>query len=186
MNKRAIFLDRDGVLNDLVDRGDAFEVRGKKIRWSAPYSFQEFSLRSEVPDVLRDMRSLGLLQIVVTNQPDIAYGFLPEADHQKIMATLMQLPLDDAFVCLHTRTDGCSCKKPKPGLLLQAAEKWGIDLASSYIIGDREVDVLAGQAVGCKPILIESAETAELVVPFRASNLRQAFEMIQEDLQHPL
>lgn len=154
--KQAIFIDRDGVLNDIVDRGEDFFVQGKKVRRTAPFRYDEFHLKSGVFEALEQIGKLGFLRVLVTNQPDIAYKTMTEAEHERIMADVKKLPLDDIFVCLHGRNDNCDCKKPKPGMLLQAAKKWDIDLASSYIVGDGKGDMEAGRAAGCATILIKT------------------------------
>jgi D-glycero-D-manno-heptose 1,7-bisphosphate phosphatase len=107
-------------------------------------------------------------RIVVTNQPDIAYGTLPLGEYEKIMSALRELPVDDVFVCPHGRDDGCACKKPKPGLLLDAAAKWDINLTASIMIGDSQSDVEAGQAAGCQT----------LHIPSQAGNLEEAVDII--------
>ncbi|HEU0051361.1 MAG TPA: HAD-IIIA family hydrolase [Patescibacteria group bacterium] len=186
--RRAIFLDRDGVLNDLIDRGENFEVHGKKVRWTAPFSFEEFRLRPDIIEPLNAFQELGFLRVLVTNQPDMAYGLLPQEEYDRIMQAIACLPLDDIFVCPHRRDDDCVCKKPKPGMLFQAAEKWGIELTESYMIGDRMSDMEAGAAARCQSILIgnseESGKTSFSIR--RAKDLREALTMIQQDLQNHL
>lgn len=155
---RAVFIDRDGVLNDMVERPAGFIVHGKEFRYTAPFSYTEFKLRNGVSVVLGQLSAAGFMRILVTNQPDIRYGMLPIHEHAKIMEDVKKLPLDDIFVCMHGRDDGCECKKPKPGMLLEAARKWGISLEDSWMIGDSKVDVLAGQAAGCKTILVKGPD----------------------------
>jgi D-glycero-D-manno-heptose 1,7-bisphosphate phosphatase len=97
-----------------------------------------------------------LLLIVVTNQPDVARGtqtrIAVEAIHQCLM---QQLPLDAIFTCYHDNADGCDCRKPRPGLIIQAAATHEVDLGRSFMIGDRWSDVVAGQAAGCRTFLID-------------------------------
>ena len=112
--KRAVFIDRDGVLNHAIDRGSGFFVKGKEVRWTAPYRHHEFQLTEAVAETLEQLGGLGLLRIVVTNQPDLAYGLISKKEYDLIMADLKRLPLDDVFVCLHRRDDGCACRKPNP------------------------------------------------------------------------
>lgn len=179
--KRAVFLDRDGVINDVVDRGENFSVQGRMVRWTAPFSFKEFKIKPEAEDFLISLKNLGMLNILFTNQPDIAYGSLPIEEHEIIMSAVTKMPLDDIFVCLHKRNDGCDCKKPKPGMIIQAAGKFGIDLANSYVIGDSEADMLAGRAAGCKTIIINYGYNKDTVADIRVNNLFEAVEIIKKD-----
>lgn len=144
---RAVFLDRDGVINANLERN------GKPV---APRSLAEFRILPGVEDAVRRLKAAGFLLVVVTNQPDVANGLTPrevcEAMHAEIEH---RLPIDDIMVCYHVDTDNCSCRKPKPGMMLDAAAKHGIDLAGSYMVGDRWRDIHAGQAAGCFAIFID-------------------------------
>lgn len=157
--KRAVFLDRDGVINDLGDG-------------HAPFKYDEFKIKNGVRGALDGLGRIGFLRILITNQPDVAYGNMSRVDYDKIMADVKKLPLDDIFVCQHRRDDGCECKKPKPGMLLQAAKKWGIDLQKSFMVGDSKSDIKAGQAAGCKTVLIDGV---------RVKNLSEAVRYIHEN-----
>jgi len=179
----AIFIDRDGVLNDVVDRGEDFFVQGKKVRRTAPFRYDEFHLKSGVPETLEQIGNLGFLRILVTNQPDIAYGTMTPKEHERIMADVKKLPLDDIFVCLHGRNDNCECKKPKPGMLLQAAKKWDIDLASSYIVGDGKGDMEAGRAAGCATILIKTDYNEGTEANMYIDNLAEILTVIKKQNQ---
>jgi D-glycero-D-manno-heptose 1,7-bisphosphate phosphatase len=146
VKRRAVFLDRDGVLN-------ASPVRGGKPY--APASLAEFKLLPGVPEALAQLRNAGFLNVVVTNQPDVANGKARREDVEAIHAQLLKnLPLDAVKVCFHDDSDGCDCRKPKPGMLLEAAKELGIELAESYLVGDRWRDVAAAQAAGCKALFI--------------------------------
>ena len=138
---RAVFLDRDGVLNANIERD------GKPV---APTTVEEFRIFPDTAAAVRRLKDAGFLLVVVTNQPDVGTGRTPratmEAMHAKIRALM---PIDDFEICFHTDADGCDCRKPKPGLILKAAAKHGIDLPASVMIGDRWRDVLAGQSAGC-------------------------------------
>src|SRR5262249_36737302 len=118
-------------------------------------SLAEFELFSDVPAALTGLRRARYRLIVVTNQPDVATGVqrreVVEAIHDHLRRTL---PLDDIRVCYHVDRDFCSCRKPKPGMLLEAARQWGIDLTTSFMVGDRWRDIDAGKAAGCKTILV--------------------------------
>lgn len=140
--RRAVFLDRDGVINrSLVRDGKPY----------APTQISEFELLPGVPAALSLLRQNGFLNIVVTNQPDISTGKQKREDLDALHARLQKELAIDAFkVCCHVDAESCACRKPKPGLLLEAAQEWGIDLGASYMVGDRWRDVAAGQHAGCK------------------------------------
>lgn len=140
--RRAVFLDRDGVINRAVVRD------GKPY---PPDSVAELEILPGVPQALAALRAAGFLNVVVTNQPDVATGKQRREVVEAIHARLArELAVDAIKVCYHAAADGCGCRKPKPGMLLEAAADHGIDLASSYLVGDRWRDVAAGQAAGCR------------------------------------
>ncbi len=140
--RRAVFLDRDGVINrSLVRDGKPY----------APTLVSEFELLPGVPAALSRLRRHGFLNIVVTNQPDVATGKQRcediDALHERLKA---ELAIDAIKVCGHIDADDCACRKPKPGLMLEAAREFNIDLGASFMVGDRWRDVAAGQHAGCK------------------------------------
>jgi len=145
--KRAVFLDRDGVLNRAIVR------QGKPY---PPDTIEALEILPGVGDALASLRAAGLMNVVVTNQPDVATGKqrreVVEAIHARLAKTL---DIDAFKVCYHTDADNCLCRKPKPGMLLEAAKELGIDLARSFIVGDRWRDVAAGQAAGCKAYFVD-------------------------------
>jgi D-glycero-D-manno-heptose 1,7-bisphosphate phosphatase len=147
MVTRAVFADRDGVLCANMMRD------GRPV---APTRLEDFRLLPGVEESVRALKSAGYLVIVVTNQPDVGTGRTPraivEAMHNIIRS---QLHVDDIKVCFHTNADNCTCRKPKPGMLLEAAAERGIDLPASYIVGDRWSDVVAGQEAGCATIFVD-------------------------------
>jgi D-glycero-D-manno-heptose 1,7-bisphosphate phosphatase len=144
---KAVFLDRDGVLNRAILR------KGKP---HPPDTVEELEILPDVPEALAALKAGGFLLLVVTNQPDVARGTQQRSVVEAIHSTLAAaLPIDDFFVCYHDDRDGCDCRKPKPGLMVQAAAKYGIDLGASYLIGDRWRDIDAGRAAGCRAIWID-------------------------------
>ena len=148
MNK-AIFLDRDGVLNKTIFR------MGKE---RAPYTLEEFELFDGVVDALKLLKSKGYLLIVVTNQPDVARGWVEMERVTEVNNKLAALlPLDEIKACFHTDQDNCSCRKPRPGMLLEAQKAWDINARESFMIGDNFTDVAAGAALGCRTVLIGGA-----------------------------
>ena len=145
--RRAVFLDRDGVINEAIVRD------GKPY---APRSLADLKLLPGVSEALQALRAAGFLNVVVTNQPDVATGKAARPDVDAIHAHLLQkLPLDAVRACFHSDTDHCACRKPKPGLILEAARELGIDPRASYLVGDRWRDVAAAQAAGCAAFFID-------------------------------
>ena len=142
-SKKAIFLDSDGVLNTAIMKD------GKPL---APTSLASLEIPDEVKPALDQLKAAGYLLICVTNKPDVERGLMTQADVDAIYRKMNHdLPLDDIFICYKENSE---CYKPKPGLLLAAAKQYDIDLALSYMIGDRWRDIGAGQAAGCKTIWI--------------------------------
>jgi D-glycero-D-manno-heptose 1,7-bisphosphate phosphatase len=145
--RRAIFFDRDGVLNRVVLRN------GKP---HPPDNIDELVILDGVRETLAEFSSQGFLLFVVTNQPDVARGTQQRAVVDVMHKRLAEaLPLDGFYVCFHDDSDECECRKPKPGLLLIAAAEHGISLPASYMIGDRWRDVEAGQRAGCRTVWID-------------------------------
>lgn len=146
-SNKAIFLDRDGVLNQALIRD------GKPY---PPAGLQEFCLIAGVKEALNALKKAGFLLICVTNQPDVARGTqnqeTVEAMHQILRSIL---PLDDIFVCYHDNHDNCPCRKPRPGMLTEAAARHHINLNASFLIGDRWRDIAAGFNGGCRTVFID-------------------------------
>jgi D-glycero-D-manno-heptose 1,7-bisphosphate phosphatase len=144
---RAVFLDRDGVLNRAVVRDG---------RPYPPDSVEALEIPPDVPGALASLKAAGFLLLVVTNQPDVGYGRQRrervEEIHEKLRACL---PIDAVFTCYHTDSDACDCRKPMPGMLLRAAAQYGLYLASCFMVGDRWRDVDAGCEAGCQSILLD-------------------------------
>jgi D-sedoheptulose 7-phosphate isomerase len=171
--RRAVFLDRDGVINRTFVRG------GKPF---PPSTLQELEVLPGVPEALRELKQHGYKLLVITNQPDVARGKQSQqtidAMHQVLSS---RLPLDDIFVCYHTDQDKCNCRKPMPGMLLEAAKKHNIDLAASFMVGDRWRDIEAGYNAGCRTILIDygySERPPAHAPDLRVGSLREAADWI--------
>jgi D-glycero-D-manno-heptose 1,7-bisphosphate phosphatase len=144
---RAVFLDRDGVLNRTFKRDGTTHP---------PASPADLELLPGVEEACALLSRLGLPLICVTNQPDVARGVQTREGLDAIHGALQaRLPLLEIRACTHDGPDGCACRKPKPGLLREAAEAHGLDLAASFMVGDRWSDVEAGQAAGCLTFLID-------------------------------
>jgi len=144
---RAVFLDRDGVITRSIVRD------GKPY---APTRLDEMEILPGVQQALQSLREAGFLNVVVTNQPDVATGKTKrEAVEQMHAQLLKNLPIDLIKVCFHDDAANCACRKPKPGMLLEAAGELGIALERSCMVGDRWRDIEAGQAAGCKSYFID-------------------------------
>jgi len=145
--KRAVFFDRDGVLNQAVLRHG---------RSHPPADADGLLIAEGAEECLSRLQDAGHILICVTNQPDFARGTRTRENIAAMNAKVLSaLPLDDLFVCLHDGPDNCPCRKPKPGLLLEAARKWDVDLAASWMVGDRAGDMEAGCAAGCRTIFLD-------------------------------
>jgi D-sedoheptulose 7-phosphate isomerase len=171
--RRAVFLDRDGVINK------AFVRDGKPF---PPPSQQQLEVLPGVPEALQELKSHGYVLLVVTNQPDVGRGKLSRKMLDEMHKALRaQLPLDDILVCCHTNEDNCDCRKPMPGMLLEAARRHNIDIADSFMVGDRWRDIEAGYNAGCKTILIDygySERPPEHEPDLRVNSLREAADWI--------
>lgn len=154
---RAVFLDRDGIINKSV------------IKNGKPYPPDSLETLEWTPDIQKNCQNLvdaGFALFVATNQPDVATKKTPietvNAIHNKIISFL---PIKEIFVCYHTDVDHCECRKPKPGMLLDAAKKWGISLSESIMIGDRWRDIEAGKNAGCRSIFVDYGYDEKLTIP---------------------
>ena len=155
MKKIAIFLDRDGVLNQTV-------IKKKEI--ASPQNLDELKILPGVKETLFTFKNYGYLLIMVTNQPDISRNRNTKKNVEEINIFLKNhLNLDDIFVCYHDDKDSCDCRKPKAGMLIKASKKHKIDLLKSYIIGDRWRDVEAGKNAECKTIFIDLKYQEKLI-----------------------
>jgi len=151
VSRRAVFLDRDGVLNRPVVRdGLPFP----------PRNIDEFDVYPEAAGGCAELKAAGFILVVVTNQPDVGRGTQSreavEAMHEKLRAAIPAL--DSVEVCYHggaRHNDPCDCRKPKPGMLLRAAADHGIDLKRSFLIGDRWRDVDCAHAAGCRAVFVD-------------------------------
>ena len=168
--RKAIFLDRDGVLNQTIFRN------GKP---RAPYKLEEFVLFPGVIEATEILRRMDYLLIVVTNQPDVARGWVSKESVDAVNVKLKNLIVfDDLKICFHTENDNCQCRKPRPGMLLEAASEWNIDISKSFIIGDRHSDIAAGLNAGCKTILVGPGDNGLGVPDFQKDSLFEAAQLI--------
>lgn len=144
---RAVFLDRDGVLNRAVIRNGLPHP---------PRSLAELEILPGVREALVELKATGFLLLVVTNQPDVNRGAQSRQVVEAMNARLkLELAIDHFYVCCHIDEEACTCRKPQPGMLLQAGVDYHVDLAASFMIGDRWRDIDAGHHAGCRSILID-------------------------------
>ena len=169
--KRAVFLDRDGVLN-------------KSIGSRPPNHKEELTLFPGVPKAVAMLNDAGFLVFVVTYQGGVGLGYMTPQDlegiHKKLTEEVEKQggSFTEIMTCTHKPRAGCSCRKPKPGMLLTLAEKHQVDLKSSFMIGDRDMDIEAGKAANTTTILIESHEKTEQVADYTCPNLLAASNLI--------
>lgn len=144
---RAVFLDRDGVINEAV------LCDGRPY---PPPDLASFRLYDGAVDAVARLRAAGFRVIVVTNQPDVRTGKqtreVVDAMHERLRR---ELAIDDVRACFHVDADDCACRKPKPGMLFEAALAWRLSLALCFLVGDRWRDVEAGRAAGCRTFWID-------------------------------
>jgi len=174
--RSAIFLDRDGVLNEAVMR------EGKPY---PPARIEDFRIPDGTAAALAKLKQRDFLLLVVSNQPDVARGAQRREVVEQMASRLRaELPLDGVLTCYHDDQDNCDCRKPRPGMMLDAAKKYGLNLSRSYMIGDRWRDIDAGAKAGCKTIWIDRrySEQAPAVKPdARVTSLAEAVEWILID-----
>jgi len=170
--RHAIFLDRDGVINKaIVKNGRPF----------SPRTIDDFEILPEVEKALNLFHDLGYLNIVATNQPDVARGLMSERILSGMHDLIRQnLIVDDIFVCPHDDSDACLCRKPKPGLILDAAAKWDVSLINSYFIGDTWKDIHAGRSAGCSTILLERPYNEGLESDYRIRSLLDVIDIVKK------
>ena len=177
---RAVFLDRDGVINRALER-DGLPY--------SPASLGEFEILPDVAEACAKLKQAGFWLVVATNQPDVGRGTLKKEMVEMIHAEMCRrLPIDRVEVCYHPGQgqSDCDCRKPKPGMLLRAARELGIDLKQSWMVGDRWRDVDCGHAAGCRTIFIDRGYAEELRQKplFSAGNLAEATDIILRESKY--
>ena len=153
-NKKAVFLDRDGVVNELIYHQEQGVI-------DSPFTVEQFRLLPRVGEAIKELRQMGYKVVLVSNQPGIAKGHMTRETFEKIRLKMKgELAkegalLDGEYYCFHhPEALNCECRKPKPGLLLKAAKDMDIDLSGSWMVGDGLTDVKAGKDAGCRTILL--------------------------------
>ena len=145
--RRAVFLDRDGVLNEAVVRN--------RLPYP-PMTLEEVQLTGGARESVDRLRAAGFVTICITNQPDVARGDL-DRDRAEAINTRVasEVGLDEIIACFHDSRDNCDCRKPKPGMILEGSARWSVTPQESYLVGDRWRDIDAGAAAGCRTVLID-------------------------------
>ena len=172
--KKAVFLDRDGVINK------AFVKNGLP---TSPHSLDELEILPGVKESILRLKRLNFICLVVTNQPDVPRGKISKSNVIKMNNFLKkEIKLDDIFVCYHDDKDNCKCRKPKPGMIIQASKKWDIDVRKSFMIGDRWRDIQAGINAGCKTFFIDNNynEDKRVEASYTSANLLEAVIIIEK------
>ena len=191
MSDGAVFLDRDGVVVELVwDEADgAFE---------GPTAGKEVRLVPGAADAIRRIRSLDYRTVVVSNQPGAAKGKASQEElleaHERVVGLLAEqgVMIDDYRYCLHhpdardpALAQACDCRKPRPGMLLEAAAELDLDLARSWMIGDSDVDAEAGRGAGCRTILVENPRSAHRrqdgAADYRVGDVSRAVQIVARE-----
>jgi D-glycero-D-manno-heptose 1,7-bisphosphate phosphatase len=170
--RAAVFLDRDGTVIRT-------EVRDGVPR--PPVTPATMHVLPGVPAALKRLKAAGLLLIVVTNQPDVRRGTLRRAVVEEMHARLQRcLPLDAISCCYHDDLDDCACRKPRPGMLVDAADRFGLDLHRCFMVGDRWRDIEAGRRAGCTTVLLRQpySEPHRAQPDFEAATLPEAADII--------
>lgn len=172
--RRAVFLDRDGVINrSIVRNGES----------CPPWSLDEFEILPGVAEACAQLKEAGYVLVVATNQPDVGRGVIPQSTVEMIHSLMLEkLPINRVEVCYHPGRgmSDCDCRKPRPGMLIRAAKKLGINLEQSWMVGDRYTDIECGHAAGCRTVLVGGGYNEELQITpdFQAQNLREAAAII--------
>ncbi len=172
--QRAVFLDRDGVINRALTRDQ---------KPYPPTSLAEFEILPGVKEACLELKQAGFLLVVATNQPDVGRGTMAQSTVEELHAHMLrELPLDRVEVCYHPGKglSDCDCRKPRPGMLLRAARELNIDLAASWMVGDRWRDLDCGHAAGCRTVFIDYGYDEALQQPpdFRVKDLPEAARII--------
>ena len=170
--QKAIFFDRDGVLNKLVSRDGSFY---------SPQTFEDFHFVDEAKEVVKLVQEMGFLAIVISNQPDISRGKLEQSELDKMTQLLIdKTNIDDIFYCTHDDSNDTGCRKPAPGLFYMAQEKHNIDFSLSFMIGDTWKDVDAAKNSGIVMILLSKNYNKDLIVENTVQNLLEAVSLIKQ------
>ncbi len=174
MMRKAFFLDRDGVLDELVFHADTGA-------WEAPRNANEMKLRPGVREAVQRAADAGWMIFVISNQPDAAKGKTTREDldaaHARLLELLGGAPITEFLYCFHRSEDRCECRKPQPLLVRQAAKQYAVDLTQSWFVGDVDTDVECGVRAGCHTALLEYEHSG-------SGRGQQRADMVGRDLAH--
>ena len=176
--KKAIFLDRDGVINEPIFRD------GNINKPIAPWEIDEFKLFDNIINPLNIIKKMGYHIFIVTNQPDISKGILKISTIKKMNNIIMsKLPIDEIMFCPHLDSHRCVCRKPKPGMVNILAKKWEISLSDSFFIGDNWKDIECGKGAGCTTILLDKYYNKKVNADYRVKNLSMVNKLIKSNIK---
>ena len=146
--KPAVFIERDGLLN---------RVRVERRQPRSPLSMEEFQINPEAIAPLKALKEAGFVVLATTNQPGLSRGTLPRRELDRMHVLLQKtFSLDGILVCPHDENDACPCRRPKPGLLIEAAFKWHLEIDHSFVVSEMWQDAQAAHVAGCTSLLIRS------------------------------
>ncbi len=146
--KLCVFIERDGILN---------RARVERQYQVSPLTLEDFQVNEEAIPLLKRLKAAGLLLIATTNQPGLSRGYQSRRELDRMHDLLRsRFPLDDLLVCPHDETDRCPCRKPKPGLLVEAGFKWHLNLDRCFVISDKWPDAEAARTAGCTSLMLQS------------------------------
>jgi len=166
---KAVFFDRDGVLNKLVNNT------------RPPWDLSEIEIFNESKKIVKLVKKLNYLVIIVTNQPDAERGDVSlNCIYEVNNFIAEQLNIQYKYICIHPYDGMCNCRKPKPGMLFDASNDLGINLSKSFLIGDREKDIKAGKSAGCKTIYLSNTNFS--ISDYWAKNHYELFAMLEKIL----
>lgn len=172
IKKKAVFLDRDGIINEVVYHGSN--------KPSSPWKFEEFKLIPGIKKPLEELVQMGYLIFIISNQPDISRGFIKNGTTEKINNVISErFPITEIRVCPHDDHHNCKCRKPKPGMILELCKKWNVDPSKSFMIGDNWKDIEAGKSAGCTCILLDKNYNKSVNIKHRVKNLKEAVKLIK-------
>lgn len=177
MKKKSVFLDRDGTL--ILDKGYVGKIK-------------DVELISDVPKALKKLKELGFLLIVISNQSGVRRGYFTQKEVEDVNHRINQLlqpegvQVERFYICPHLPDEGCCCRKPSTSMVMAAAKFYDIDLSSSYLVGDKSIDIQTGLAAGCKTVWVKTSEHVldKGVKPdFKAKNLLEASNWIEKEVK---
>jgi D-glycero-D-manno-heptose 1,7-bisphosphate phosphatase len=153
-SKSAVFFDRDGVVNRLVDRdGGSY----------SPRLASDFSVCDDIPVLFRDLNRIGCTIVIVTNQPDISRALMTQEELAAMTSELVRLGATAIYVCPHSDNDRCECRKPLPGMIRQALAELDINVNKAFLVGDALTDIRAAEACGMLGVLISSRKSQTVI-----------------------